>query len=181
MNFYTARVPLTSQRPRHYTRATRKLYVARRQVISIVGVHRGGLMQSSRSAVRRIHANNVETKARTKRRSGLTCLRDRKQATRRYVRPQRAPVVSDPWPSRVVKLKERIPATPRRRAEIKQRGSRCVAAPREPDGGTKPLGERNLGEKSSLRTERERETRRGREMQKDWRKKIRRDVTGTGL
>lgn len=35
MNFYTARVPLTSQRPRHYTRAARKLYVG--QVISRAG------------------------------------------------------------------------------------------------------------------------------------------------
>lgn len=136
MNFYT-RVPLTSQRPRHYTRATRKLYVARRQVISIVGVHRGGLMQSSRSAVRRIHADNVETKARTKRRSGLTWETESKSNE-----AIRSPTKSAfRFRSLTLACRQIEREDPAKRARwTSRRNSRRVASPREPDGGTKPLG-----------------------------------------
>lgn len=60
------------------------------------------------------------------------------------------------------------------------RDSRSVVTPT--DGGTKPLSARNLGEKSEpMCVVKERETRRGREMQKDRGKKTRGGDTGTGL
>jgi len=54
----------------------------------------GELMQSSRFAVRRIHAATLKRKREQS--EGEFNLPDRKQATRRYIRPQREPFVPDP-------------------------------------------------------------------------------------
>jgi len=133
MNFYIARVPLTSQRPR-YTRATRKLYVAHRQVISIVKVHREGLMQSSRSSPFAGFAPTMLKWKREHKAEERVNLPDRKQATRRYIRPQRA------FRSRSLTLacrqieREDIPRL--REASAISRGLR--------DGGMKPLGKKSV-------------------------------------